>query len=203
MPSATVDAVADNRIQIDGVSVELRRSARRRKTVSARREGDVIVVLLPLGLPRREEQRWAETLTRRILGREAARQTSTTEDALSRRALRLAREHLDPVVGRPVRAGQIRWVTNQNQRWGSCSTDTGVIRLSSRLQTMPDWVVDYVLLHELTHLVEHNHTERFHALLAHYPFAERARGFLEGWASARADGDVDQGAGPQLAGEVD
>lgn len=170
--------------EIDGVHVELRRSARRRKTVQARREGRGVVVLLPAGLPESIEREWAERLTRRVLRRETARQQDKTPDALQERATRLAQEHLDEAVGRPVRASQVRWVTNQQHRWGSCSPETGQIRLSSRLQEMPDWVVDYVLVHELAHLAEFNHTPRFHALVARYPQAERARGFLEGWQAA-------------------
>jgi predicted metal-dependent hydrolase len=71
-------------------------------------------------------------------------------------------------------------VDNQQRRWGSCTPADRSIRLSSRLQGMPEYVVDYVLVHELAHLVEPSHDARFWALVARYPRAERARGFLEG-----------------------
>ena len=74
----------------------------------------------------------------------------------------------------------VRWVSNQAKRWGSCSSHDRTIRLSDRLQGMPPWVVDYVLLHELAHLIEANHGPQFHALLAGFPHTERAKGFLEG-----------------------
>ena len=70
---------------------------------------------------------------------------------------------------------------NQNSRWGSCTPASGTIRITHRLQALPDWVVDYVLLHELAHLVEAGHTRRFWALVGRYPEAARARGFLEGF----------------------
>ena len=56
----------------------------------------------------------------------------------------------------------------------------GTVRLSTRLQGMPAWVVDYVLVHELAHLLESGHNERFWSLVERFPRTERARGFLEG-----------------------
>ena len=77
----------------------------------------------------------------------------------------------------------MRWVGNQNQRWGSCTPDTQEIRLSTRLQPMPAWVVDYVLVHELAHLYVSDHSAAFWDLVGHYPQTERARGFLDGWSA--------------------
>ena len=78
----------------------------------------------------------------------------------------------------------VRWVTNQNTRWGSCTPGEGSIRLSHRLQGMPEYVVDYVLLHELAHLLVPGHGPRFWQLLDAYPRTERARGYLEGVVAA-------------------
>jgi hypothetical protein len=63
---------------------------------------------------------------------------------------------------------------------------------------MPDWVIDYVLLHEIAHLVLAGHGPKFWKLLEGYPRTERARGYLEGVAAAAGldlaeDNDV---AGP-------
>jgi predicted metal-dependent hydrolase len=74
----------------------------------------------------------------------------------------------------------IRFVTNQNKRYGSCTPTQGTIRLSHRLAPMPPWVLKYVLLHELAHLQEPNHGSHFWALVNQYPLTERARGFLMG-----------------------
>ena len=79
----------------------------------------------------------------------------------------------------------MRWVDNQRSRWGSCTFEDRSIRLSDRLQGMPEFVVDYVLLHELAHLIEPSHNQRFWALLDACPDTERARGFLDGWSASR------------------
>jgi predicted metal-dependent hydrolase len=72
----------------------------------------------------------------------------------------------------------IRWVDNQDRRWGSCTPAQGSVRISSHLAREPGWVLDYVIVHELAHLHVSAHNRRFWALVARYPLAERARGFL-------------------------
>ena len=82
----------------------------------------------------------------------------------------------------------MRWVDNQNSRWGSCTLADRTIRLSERLQAMPGWVLDYVLVHELAHLLEPGHDARFWAWVDRYPQAEKAKGYLLGWSeAARSD----------------
>ena len=97
-----------------------------------------------------------------------------------RRALRLSDEYL----GGLAQPESIRWVENQRSRWGSCTPGDRSIRLSARLQQMPAWVVDYVLVHELAHLLEVGHNDRFWAWVDRYPRAERAKGYLSGWSAA-------------------
>ena len=172
-------------IPADGSRVEVRRSARRRRTATAYRDRDTIVVLIPARLPRREEPALVADLVGRVLAREQRRAAPTTDDDLQARAEALADRYLAGPDGAP-RPAAVRWVTNQQQRWGSCTPTTGVIRLSHRLQTMPPWVVDYVLVHELAHLVEPAHGERFQRLVERYPRAERAEGFLEGFLAGAA-----------------
>jgi predicted metal-dependent hydrolase len=77
-----------------------------------------------------------------------------------------------------VQFSEITWVETQRSRWGSCSPDDGTIRLSLTLADYPAWVRDYVIVHELAHLVVPDHSERFWRLVERYPLTERARGFL-------------------------
>lgn len=157
--------------------IEVRRSARRRRTVTARRDGDKTVVMMPAGLTAAEEQEWIATVLERLERRERRRHPS--DAALFDRARELSVRYL----GGRAAPRSVRWVSNQHSRWGSCTPDDGTIRLSDQLRGMPAWVVDYVLLHELTHLIEPGHGPAFWKLVNRYAKTERARGYLEGVAA--------------------
>lgn len=158
--------------------VEVRRSARRRRTVSAYRDGDRIVVLVPATLSRREEQQWVRTMVERLA--KAERRRKPTDADLMARARGLSNRYLGGIAI----PESVRWVDNQTSRWGSCTPGDRSIRLSARLQGMPSWVVDYVLMHELAHLLEPSHDARFWSWVDRYPQAERAKGYLLGWSAA-------------------
>ncbi|MFG3408131.1 M48 family metallopeptidase [Streptomyces sp. NPDC048142] len=159
-------------------AVEVRRSSRRRRTVSAYREGDRTIVLIPARMSEAEERRWVGVMLDKLAAQENKRVLGDTE--LAERAVRLSAQYFD---GR-AQPLSVRWVTNQNTRWGSCTPAEGSIRLSHRLQGMPEYVVDYVLLHELAHLLVPGHGPGFWRLLEAYPRTERARGYLEGVVAA-------------------
>jgi predicted metal-dependent hydrolase len=161
--------------------VEVRRSQRRRRTVSAYRDGECVVVLIPDRFTRAEESEWVARMLARLAVREGRIRRS--DDELLARARRLVAHYLSDhdQVASPT---SVRWVTNQNGRWGSCTPADRTIRISHRIQEMPEWVIDYVLLHELAHLVVPVHNSQFWDLVGRYPRAERARGYLEGIAAA-------------------
>ena len=173
--------------------VEVRRSGKRRRTVSAYRDGAKIIVLVPDNLTVDEERAWVSKMVARIERKElrAAPRKWDDADLMTR-----ARELSDAYLGGLAVPESVRWVGNQNARWGSCTPGDRTIRLSDRLQQMPGWVVDYVLVHELAHLLEAGHTPEFWAWVDRYPKAEKAKGYLLGWsAAARVEddpgGDVD------------
>ena len=159
-------------------TVEVRRSRRRRRTVAAYRDDDKVIVMIPARMSRAEEQEWVSTMLARLGRQEKRRRPS--DAALMRRAKELNARYLD---GRAT-PRTVRWVDNQNSRWGSCTPADKAIRLSRRLQGMPGWVLDYVLVHELAHLLEVGHTAKFWSWVDNYPKAERAKGYLEGVAAA-------------------
>lgn len=158
--------------------VEVRRSKRRRRTVSAYRDGDQIVVLIPAAFSKADEAEWVEAMVAKI-ERSEARAQLTDDDLLVR-----ARHLNDTYLGGLAEPGSVRWVTNQSARWGSCTPGDRAIRLSERLKVMPGWVIDYVIVHELSHLLEPHHDESFWAWVDRYPQAERAKGYLLGWSEA-------------------
>lgn len=178
--------------------VDVRRSSRRRRTVSAYRDGDRTVVLLPARMSRAEERHWVAVMLDRLAARERRKRPSDSE--LQARSKTLSDRYL---AGRAAPLS-VRWVSNQNGRWGSCSVDDRSIRLSDRLRVMPGYVVDYVLLHELAHLLVPGHGPAFWAELSAYPHTQRARGYLDGWSAASyAASDEGPDANPQAGGADD
>ncbi len=155
-----------------GMEIKVIRSARRRKTVSARIQDGVMVVRAPLHISDKELNEVIENLKTRLQRRKEAQELSDAK--LAARAQELNRRYF----GGKLRWNNIRWVTNQNKRFGSCTPTQGTIRISHRLAAMPAWVLDYVIVHELAHLLESNHSPRFWKLVNRYPRTERARGYL-------------------------
>ncbi len=153
------------------------------------------MVLIPARMSKAEEQRWVDVMLAKLAAQESKRALGDAE--LAERALRLSEQYF----GGRARPATVRWVTNQNTRWGSCTPSEGSIRLSHRLQGMPEYVVDYVLLHELAHLLVPGHGPRFWALLEAYPRTERARGYLEGVVAAGRLPHVPGARGETPAGE--
>lgn len=134
--------------------------------------------MIPDRFTRAEETEWVDTMLSKL--ERTTPRGRQTSDQLMRRAAELSRDYLAGQA-RPV---SVRWVDNMASRWASCTTGEGTIRLSDRLQSMPTWVIDYVLVHELAHLLEPSHNKRFWHWVDKYPRAERAKGYLEGVAAA-------------------
>jgi predicted metal-dependent hydrolase len=158
-----------------GPRVEVRISARRKKTSEARWDGDRIVVSLPAHLDVASRQSTIDWLVERLMTRHRL-PSGLSDDDLLARAVALSERYL---VG--ARPASVRWVTNQTARWGSCSYYSGDIRVSHRLRVVPDWVLDSVLVHELAHLTHPDHSPDFHRLAGGYPRHQEAGVFLAGY----------------------
>ncbi len=131
----------------------LRITEDKRRTHTARLQGNTILLCLREEAPPVERAKAVQTLLSRILA-------ADFREEIEQRVHRLNRQ----TVNRPIRRIALKYNTTN---WGSCSGD-GNINLSTRLLFAPAHVQDYVILHELVHLVEPNHSDRFWATLAHY-----------------------------------
>ena len=163
--------------------LELVRSTGRRASATAFVRDGRIVVQLPAGMDPVAESALVDRLVARVSGRQRA-EVVGGDGELAQRARDLADRYLEG-----VRPTSVTWSGRMRRRWGSCTPADGSIRISRSLAAFPDWVLDYVLVHELAHLVEPGHGRAFHDLVARYPQSDRARGFLEGvqFADARHD----------------
>jgi predicted metal-dependent hydrolase len=154
-------------------SIKITRSAKRQRTITARPLPDgSIEVLAPQDISDGDLKPIIERLTKRLARREQKHRLSDAD--LEQRARELNKKHF----GGRLRWQSISYVTNQMRRFGSCTPSTGTIRISSRLASVPTWVLDYVIVHELAHLEQPNHSKAFWRLVARYPLTERARGYL-------------------------
>ncbi len=69
-------------------------------------------------------------------------------------------------------------IKRMTSRWGRCNVKTGEIAFSIYLLLLPEWCIEHVVVHELAHLIEANHSPRFHALMDQY---------FPRWREARAE----------------
>jgi predicted metal-dependent hydrolase len=164
--------------------VRIIRSDQRRKTVSGRLENGELILRAPASMSDDDLGPIIESFKKRI--HRKATTIPQSDEALEKRAQELNKQYFE---GR-LRWRSVRYVTNQNSRFGSCTPENGTIRLSHRLAAMPAWVRDYVLVHELAHLIEGNHGPRFWKLVYRYPLTERARGYLMAVGLEEANSDA-------------
>ena len=153
------------------------RSPRRRKTAAAKIQPDCIEVRVPAGMTPDAE---AEMVARLVARLERKRAAEAGGVNLAERAAKLAHRY-----GLP-QPESVTWA-EQNDRWASCTSARGTIRISTRLARVPAWVLDAVIVHELAHLSVPNHGPAFWELANRYPRQERASGFLEAMSGGHSD----------------
>lgn len=140
--------------------------------------GKTIRLRIPNGTSRKDIERLIGDILPRV-SRTRRRATRQTDQDLMARAQQLNQQYF----GGELSWSSIRWVNNMKQRLGSCTTGgvtDGDIRISERIRTWPQYVVDYILAHEICHRKYPNHSADFWAYLARFPFTEKALGFIEG-----------------------
>jgi hypothetical protein len=161
--------------RFDRPEVEIQSSARRKKTGTAHWSGSRIIVQIPANVRGKDRTIFVDELVERLLTQRP--QVAAGDGMLEERARLLAAQYNDGVE--PV---SVRWVTNQQARWASCSPGTKEIRVSSRLRQCPEWVIDAVLVHELAHLQVADHSPAFYEIANRHPRQDDSELYLEGYA---------------------
>lgn len=160
-----------NSAHLSHPAVRIITSRKRRRTVAARLRSGVLELLVPASMPLAERAHWAEVMSRRLQRR--AERLRPSDERLLGRAERLNRRHFE---------GKLRWASigfaEMERQWGSCTFTDGAIRIARRAASLPEWVLDYLVVHELAHLVHSDHGPGFHELENRYPLSERAKGYL-------------------------
>lgn len=167
------------------ITVTVRHDKRLKKSARWLTEPDGMILLrVPQRTSKGDVQRFLRSIEAK-LARQQKRARGRTDADLQKRA-----EHINRTCfNGQIEWTAIRWVSNMTTRLGSCtrggSTD-GHIRISDKIKNWPQWVIDYVIAHELAHRKYPNHSADFWDFLtAAYPQTERARGFIIGVGFAR------------------
>lgn len=154
------------------------RSARRKKNISAYRQGGRIVISIPARMSKADEREMVPQMIAKIRAMEDAKIPS--EERMLSRVSELLSELAPEITERPA---SVAW-RSMRERWGSCTSIDRTIRISDRLKGAPDFVLDSVLFHEAIHLRHFDHGEEFYAVLARFPQSERATAYLDGYEDA-------------------
>ena len=172
-------------------TVEVVRSNRRRRTISAQMHGNVLRISIPNWMSKKEELASVENMVKRF-----TKKLATEAVDLVGRAGLLAKAHdlRTPSV--------IEWNDSLKAVWGLCTPSTGHIRLSTRLVGFPTWVLDYVIVHELAHLHVSGHGPKFWELVHRYPRTERAIGYLIAKSGDTAGGTGDDDCHDLTTGDL-
>jgi predicted metal-dependent hydrolase len=151
------------------------RSARRKRSISAYRQNGIIEIHIPNRMSRKDEEAVVSEMIAKVLERES--RVRSSDVMLAKIADQLLNDYLPDFHERP---SAITW-RNMRERWGSCTSTDGTIRISSRLNGTPEYVISCVVFHELIHLRVPGHGALFHEFLNRYPEKDRAESFLEGF----------------------
>ena len=155
------------------MEVKIIRSPDRKKTIQAKMVGETLVVYLPLGMSHEEERKLIEKMKQKMEKKKLKRHINK-DDYLMKRFDEFNNKYFQG----KLKVNSIEFVTNQERKNGSCTPANGAIRIAHKLLDMPRWVLDYVIMHEMTHLAHPDHSRAFWEKTGEYKYTERARGFL-------------------------
>lgn len=155
------------------MEVKIIRSRRRKRTVSARLVKDLLLVNAPFLLSQGRLDNIIADFKLKF-ERKRFKDDLDIKQNLLGIAARLNKEYF----GNKLKLSSIEYATEQNCKFGCCNYRSANIRISHKVGFMPAWVRDYVIMHEMAHLIEPNHSKVFWSIVSRYKLAERARGYL-------------------------
>ena len=155
------------------MEVKISRSSKRRKTIGARLVEDTMYINAPAGISEVRLKEVINNFKKRFEGRKLKKELNAKEDLNE-----IAEKLNERYFGGRLKIQGIEYVTDQHKKFGCCNYKSGTIRISHRLREMPPWVRDYVVFHEMAHIIEPNHSGAFWKIVSRYRLAERARGYL-------------------------
>src|SRR5487761_1938481 len=155
------------------------RSTRRKRNIAAYRQGGQIIVSIPARLSKADERAVVPEMVAKIRASEASR--AIDESVLASHLTDLLALWAPEIT---EKAPSVTWKRAMNERWGSCTSVDGTIRISDRLQRVPEYVLDYVLFHEGIHLRFGHHGSAFQEMIARFPKSELAQAYLDGYEAA-------------------
>ena len=158
---------------VDEGEIFVIRSKKRKRNISAYRQGGKIVISIPARLSKAEERAVVPEMIAKIRSKEVA----APESELMKMADQLLSRYAPEIAIRPA---SVAW-RNMNERWGSCTSVDRTIRLATKLQRAPEYVLEFVLYHEAIHLQHSDHGEDFYQYLHRYPRHLEAEAFLAGY----------------------
>jgi predicted metal-dependent hydrolase len=163
---------------IDEGEILVIRSKRRKKSISAYRQGGRIVISIPARMTKADERVIVPEMIAKIRSQEEAK--TPGEDHLQTRIDELLTELAPEITERPISVT----FRGMRERWGSCTSVDRTIRISDRLKFAPDYALDYVLFHEAIHLQYFDHGSEFTDVLARFEDSELASAYLDGYEAA-------------------
>jgi len=155
------------------MEVKIIRSQRRRRSVSARLVNDLLLINAPLTLSQERLDKMISDFKLKF-----ARRKLKTELDKEKNLWDLASALNQKYFDNKLKIESIEYAVNQDSRLGCCNYRTAKIRISHKIGLAPKWVRKYVLMHEMAHLIQPNHSQAFWDIVSRYKLTERARGYL-------------------------
>lgn len=156
------------------MEIKIKYSHNRRRTVGARFISGAMHIYAPSGIPEHKLNPIIDAFKKKFEKKQMKKELNSNPERLLEITNDLNRKYFDG----KLEVKSIAYSGEQDKMYGVCYHKRKEIWISYRLKEMPDWVRNYVIVHELAHLLQPNHSADFWNLVNRYKLAERARGYL-------------------------